>query len=76
MPASSLEVADIVRAHGQRWRQAHAGHISLAQLKVMSAIETCRFAPIHNDVDMEFVNTNCRHYLKFLPMRFQAAFMN
>jgi hypothetical protein len=50
MPASSLEVADIFHAHGQRWRQAHAGHISLAQLKVMSAIETCRSAALGGHV--------------------------
>ena len=50
MPASSLEVADIFRAHGQRWRQAHAGHISLAQLKVMSAIEACRSAALGGHV--------------------------
>jgi hypothetical protein len=35
-------VADIFRRDGESWRQAHAGHISLGQLKVMSAIETCR----------------------------------
>ena len=38
----SLEVADIFRVHGPAWRAANAGHISLAQLKVMSAIESCR----------------------------------
>jgi hypothetical protein len=37
-----LELADIFRAHGPAWRQANAGHVSLSQLKVMSAIETCR----------------------------------
>jgi len=37
-----LEVADIFRAHGPAWRQANAGHVSLDQLKVMSAIESCR----------------------------------
>ena len=35
----SLEVADIFRIHGSAWRAAHARHVSLAQLKVMSAIE-------------------------------------
>jgi hypothetical protein len=35
-------VADIFRRDGETWRQAHAGHVSLAQLKVMSAIEHCR----------------------------------
>jgi hypothetical protein len=37
-----LEVADIFRDHGPAWRRAHAGHVSLSQLKVMSAIESCR----------------------------------
>lgn len=37
-----LELADIFRAHGPAWRQANAGHVSLGQLKVMSAIEACR----------------------------------
>jgi hypothetical protein len=42
MPRSTLEVADVFRAHGQHWRESHAGHISLEQLKVMSGIEHCR----------------------------------
>ena len=42
MPRASLELADIFRAHGPAWRQANAGHVSLTQLKVMSAIEACR----------------------------------
>jgi hypothetical protein len=36
-----VEVADIFHRHGTAWRAEHAGHVSLAQLKVMSAIETC-----------------------------------
>lgn len=42
MPRQKLELADIFRAHGSAWRQANAGHVSLTQLKVMSAIEACR----------------------------------
>jgi hypothetical protein len=38
----ALEVADIFRAHGPAWRTAQRGHLSLGQLKVMSAIEQCR----------------------------------
>ena len=38
MSRSSLEVADIFRTYGPAWRRANAGHLSLAQLKVMSAI--------------------------------------
>jgi hypothetical protein len=37
-----LELADIFRAHGPAWRRAHAGHVGLAELAVMSAIEACR----------------------------------
>jgi hypothetical protein len=38
----ALEVADIFRAHGPTWRRHERGHLSLGQLKVMSAIEQCR----------------------------------
>ena len=50
MARDRLEVADIFRAHGPAWRQAQAGHLSLAQLKVMSAIETCRTAALGGHV--------------------------
>lgn len=50
MSRQTLEVADIFRAQGQVWRQAHAGHISLDQLKVMSAIEACRSAALGGHV--------------------------
>jgi len=50
MSRQALEVADIFRAQGQAWRQAHAGHISLGQLKVMSAIEACRSAALGGHV--------------------------
>jgi hypothetical protein len=46
----ALEVADIFRAHGPAWRRAQAGHLSLAQLKVMSAIERCRTATLGGHV--------------------------
>jgi hypothetical protein len=45
-----LEVADIFRRHGPAWRQANAGHVSLGQLKVMSAIESCRTAVLGGHV--------------------------
>lgn len=50
MPPSQLEVADIFRAHGAAYRAANAGHISLDQLKVMSAIERCRTAALGGHV--------------------------
>jgi hypothetical protein len=46
----ALEVADIFRAHGSAWRDAQRGHLSLAQLKVMSAITQCRTAALGGHV--------------------------
>jgi hypothetical protein len=46
VPRERLEVADIFRGHGPAWRKANAGHLSLGQLKVMSAIERCRTAAL------------------------------
>ena len=48
---SALEIADIFRRHGPAWRAARAGHVSLDQLKVMSAIETCRTAALGGHVE-------------------------
>jgi len=45
-----LEVADVFRAHGPAWRQTQHGHLSLGQLKVMSAIEQCRSAALGGHV--------------------------
>ena len=39
-----LEVADIVRAHGDEFCQAHAATLSAAQVRVLRAIEACRTA--------------------------------
>src|SRR6266508_5516990 len=50
MPRPALEVADIFRDHGAAWRQTNAGHVSLDQLKVMSAIESCRTAALGGHV--------------------------
>ena len=46
MGRPALEVADIFRIHGPSWRKQQAGHLSLGQLKVMSAIEQCRTAAL------------------------------
>lgn len=50
MPRSDLEVADIFRALGPAYRARKAGHLSLGQLRVMSAIETCRTAALGGHV--------------------------
>jgi hypothetical protein len=46
-----LEVADVFDRHGADWRKANAGHVSLAQLQVMSAIEQCRSAALGGHVE-------------------------
>src|ERR1700716_521786 len=50
MPRPALEVADIFRDYGLPWRRANAGHVSLDQLKVMSAIACCRTAALGGHV--------------------------
>jgi len=55
-----LEVADIFRDHGAAWRQANRGHVSLDQLKVMSAIERCRTAALGGHV-ARCENPACGH---------------
>ena len=50
MTRPTLEVADIFRDHGPVWRQTQRGHLSLGQLKVMSAIEQCRSAALGGHV--------------------------
>jgi hypothetical protein len=50
VPRPALEVADIFRGYGPAWRRANAGHLSLGQLKVMSAVENCRTAALGGHV--------------------------
>ena len=63
-----LEVADIFRDQGPAWRQAHAGHIPLGQLKVMAAIERCRSAALGGHVlccedcaEVQIAYNSCRN---------------
>jgi Putative transposase/Transposase zinc-binding domain len=65
---STLEVADIFRDHGAAWRRARAGHLSLGQLKVMSAIERCRSAALGGHVlccegcaEIQIAYNSCRN---------------
>ena len=55
---TALEVADILRAGGPAYRAAQAGHLSLQQLKAMSAIEHCRTAALGGHVE---ACTDCGH---------------
>jgi hypothetical protein len=56
----ALEIADIFRDHGPAWRDANRGRVSLAQLKVMSAIENCRTAALGGHV-ARCENDACGH---------------
>ncbi|MFG6637564.1 IS91 family transposase [Sulfitobacter sp. 1A12126] len=59
MPRPRLEIADIFRTHGPAYRQANAGHLSFSQLRVMSAIETCRTEALGGHVA---ACTKCDHH--------------
>lgn len=68
MSRPRLEVADIFRASGPAYRAAHAGALSLGQLKVMSAIEACRTASLGGHVSacadcgsVEVAYNSCRN---------------
>ena len=77
MGRPALEVADIFRAHGPAWRQAQRAHLSLGQLKVMSAIEQCRSAALGGHVlrcnacePLEIAYNSCRNRHCLLPSGF------
>lgn len=59
MSRPKLEIADIFRRYGPAWRRANAGHVSLSQLKVMSAIEACRTEALGGHVA---ACTKCDHH--------------
>src|ERR1700687_5532896 len=64
MARPALEVADIFRDHGPAWREANRGHVSLDQLKVMSAIESCRMAALGGTAaggNTKIPYTSCRN---------------
>jgi hypothetical protein len=68
MARPALEVADIFRNHGAAWRKANSGHVSLGQLKVMSAIESCRTGALGGHVlrcedcsHMQIAYNSCRN---------------
>ncbi len=49
--APALEVADIFRSHGEAFQQAHAGHLSRVERRVMGAITACRTAALGGHVE-------------------------
>jgi hypothetical protein len=51
MPRPALEVADVLRRHGQAYRETHRGSLSYSQLRVMRAIEVCRTADLGGHVE-------------------------
>lgn len=62
MQRTALEVAEIFRRHGPAWRSANAGHVSLDQLKAMTAIERCRTSALGGHV-ARCENAACGHTL-------------
>ncbi|MFX0547156.1 IS91 family transposase [Roseovarius sp. S1116L3] len=68
MSRPRLEVADIFRAHGPAYRREQAGHLNLPQLRVMSAIESCRTAALGGHVADGTRWIGCRPGF-FLPVK-------
>jgi hypothetical protein len=54
----ALEVADIVRAHGEEFRHAHAASLSAGQKRALRAIELCRTAELGGHLER---CDQCRH---------------
>ncbi len=50
MPRPAFEVANVLNQHGDAYLRAHAGHLSLGQRKVISAIRACRTAALGGHV--------------------------
>lgn len=76
---ASIEVADIFRAAGPAYRAANAGHLSLHQMKIMSAIEHCRTAAMGGHVEAcadcghwRIAYNSCRTALSEVPGRRRA----
>jgi hypothetical protein len=51
MPRIRLEVADILRRHGDAYRRVHAGHLGRVERRVMSAIVACRTAVLGGHIE-------------------------
>jgi Putative transposase/Transposase zinc-binding domain len=51
MDRPKLEVGDVFRRYGEAYRQQHTGSLSLAQLRVMTAIERCRTAALGGHIE-------------------------
>ena len=47
---AGLEVADIFRRNGERYRQTHDAHLGRLERRVMSAVEMCRTARLGGHV--------------------------
>jgi Putative transposase/Transposase zinc-binding domain len=50
-PGVRLEVADVLRRHGDAYRVAHAGHLGRVERRVMGAILACRTAALGGHVE-------------------------
>ena len=51
LPDAGIEVADVLRRHGEAYRIAHAGHLGRVEQRVISAIMACRTAALGGHVE-------------------------
>jgi hypothetical protein len=50
-PRPTIELADILRRHGEAYLRDHAGHVGRSERRVMSAITACRTAALGGHVE-------------------------
>jgi hypothetical protein len=46
-----IEIADVLRRHGDAYRHAHAGHLGRVERRVMSAITACRTGALGGHIE-------------------------
>src|SRR5450631_1105669 len=63
-----IEIADVLRRHGDAYRHAHAGHLGRVERRVMSAITACRTGALGGHVEacddcgmMRIAYNSCRN---------------
>ena len=50
-PGVRLEIAEVLRRHGDAYRSAHTGHLGRIERRVMGAILACRTAALGGHVE-------------------------
>ncbi|UPJ99958.1 hypothetical protein [Bradyrhizobium sp. 172] len=61
----AIEIADILRRHGDTYRRVHAGHLGRVERRAMSEIVACRIEALGGP--WRLATTAARHALPIIP---------